>query len=383
MSERHLPTAIVGGGLAGVLAAEGLVRRGYGPVVLVDEGALWKASRVPRAMMHPFPTRKLRPDKPGLAKALDESLALWRRWGALAPGAVVETVMLRPLLPGTPAEADMRQTWAEHHEGLALMTQEGGLLDAATIEERYQTRLSTPEALVYRPAMSLAIPVLLDAVLQTLTETTVHATRVEQIAPAGPSAWELTLADGDRLVAGRVVLAMGMGMKGWFPRLTCHGVGGELLRQRVGQPLTALISAGGAYLAFDGPNHVVLGATHWREPAWGTRPDEAPRAQLRERAEQLWMDAQWIGEGTLWRGMRLMWMPDRMPLVGALPGYDGLFVLGGLSSKGALWGPWAAHALVELICEGRPVPHLLDVARVPTSQWHTAAHPVLRSPQAP
>ena len=367
---------VIGGGLAGVLAADSLARRGVA-VTMIDEGAAWKASRVTRAMMHPFPSRKLNPDKPGLKRALGRSLWRWRTWAAIAAardaaGAVAELSMVRPLLEGSPASADMRRTWGANREAIEGLTGEAGVMGRDAIEARFGVRLRPEEAIVYRLGLSLDVPALLEAVggwLEGAFEVERVRGRVERVTPAAGGRWRVALVGGAALEAERVVLAMGMGMKPWFPELRCHGVGGEVVRLRVARPPGCLISAGGLYVAPDGPEHVVLGATHWREAAWGARSDDGPRAQLKERAEQLWDGVQWLDEGVVWRGMRLMWMPDRMPVVGPLPGRSGVFVLGALSSKGALWGPWAAEALAASLCDGDAPPEVLGIGRVPVAQW--------------
>ena len=52
---------------------------------------------------------------------------------------------------------------------------------------------------------------------------------------------------------------------------------------------------------------------------------------------------------------------DGRPLLGRVPGVDGLFVAGGLASSGFNRGPMAGHLVADLVA-GRPVPACLAEA---------------------
>ena len=47
--------------------------------------------------------------------------------------------------------------------------------------------------------------------------------------------------------------------------------------------------------------------------------------------------------------------PDRMPLIGALPGQPGLYAFTGLGSRGLVWSPLGAEVLTARLC-GDPMP---------------------------
>jgi sarcosine oxidase subunit beta len=62
--------------------------------------------------------------------------------------------------------------------------------------------------------------------------------------------------------------------------------------------------------------------------------------------------------------------PDHLPLVGAVPGLGGFFVVAGFNGHGIMHGPAAAHALAELIVRGRA--DVLDLDRLRPDRF---AHP--------
>lgn len=55
--------------------------------------------------------------------------------------------------------------------------------------------------------------------------------------------------------------------------------------------------------------------------------------------------------------------PDRIPVVGASPYAENVFMLNGLGSQGFSWGPWLADQLAEHIVSGAPLPSELNPAR--------------------
>ncbi|MCH8541110.1 MAG: FAD-binding oxidoreductase [Opitutales bacterium] len=54
---------------------------------------------------------------------------------------------------------------------------------------------------------------------------------------------------------------------------------------------------------------------------------------------------------------------DTRPYLGQHPEYPGLFVLNGMSSKGAVYGPWAADHLADYILDQRPLEPAFDALR--------------------
>ena len=92
-----------------------------------------------------------------------------------------------------------------------------------------------------------------------------------------------------------------------------------------------------------------MGATRWKG-------DEEPPSE-REAFEHLlgtYHQAVKVlaGEAVLWEGERMVTEGQRLPYAGPLPGQKNAFVLGGLGSKGMLYGPIAAKDLADQILRG-------------------------------
>lgn len=56
-------------------------------------------------------------------------------------------------------------------------------------------------------------------------------------------------------------------------------------------------------------------------------------------------------------------VPDRKPLVGVHPQFNGLAILNGLGTKGASLAPWVATHLTDYILVGKPLPASVDIVR--------------------
>ena len=107
--------------------------------------------------------------------------------------------------------------------------------------------------------------------------------------------------------------------------------------------------AWGGYVA-PTPTGLLFGATHDRDQF-----DVAPRAADTDRnlatlASRLPTLAEAVGQGDIRsRAAVRATMPDRLPICGALPGQEGVFVLGGLGSRGFCVAPLLGEHLAAVI----------------------------------
>jgi tRNA 5-methylaminomethyl-2-thiouridine biosynthesis bifunctional protein len=188
--------------------------------------------------------------------------------------------------------------------------------------------------------------------------------RVERLEREG-DAWRALDRDGRVLAeAPTLVLANAVDAVRLLPdaRLRLSRVRGQVtyLPPAPARALEIVVSGSG-YVAprFDG-GHVV-GATYQHDDGdEGVRA--ADHAQNLERAESMLpgftegLDATGLAG---WTGFRAT-VPDRLPIAGATTA-DGLHVLTGLGSRGLLWGPIAAETLASAL-EDEPLPLARDHA---------------------
>lgn len=172
--------------------------------------------------------------------------------------------------------------------------------------------------------------------------------------------WRLTAADGADL--GRfdaVVLTSGADIAGLWSDAPLQPVRGQA-SWAAGVSVAASAAFGG--YAIPTRDGVLFGATHDRGDA-----DEALREADHDRNLDLLakglprLAASLRGAPLQGRARRRAATPDRMPLAGAVPGLEGVLVLGGLGSRGFCTAPLLAeHLAAKLVGAASPLP--IDLA---------------------
>lgn len=391
---------VIGAGIAGCCAADALTREGW-QVTLLDaaEGPAQGASGNPGGLFHAI----LHGEDSVHARAhRAAALAAWRRvrpWieGGRLPGQVSGLLRLDPKLDASSAQELVERLpwlaelarWLSPEEaaklsGLPLSTggwlfEHGGWfspVDACRLllqEAQARTRGGLP-------------------LLSTRWRTQVHGlARTEQ-------GWQVKGADGQVLAsAGSVVLATAWQTDHLLASLPpeqavsmppCSAVRGQvtLLNEPTSTVRPRLPVAGQGYvLALDG-DRLLCGATT-RHDDMAAELREADHAHNLAQARRLGaLSAAGDPDGEL--GGRVGWRattPDRLPLVGALPwhpdrfgermppraeqvrmlprerqAHGGLYMLGGLGSRGLTWSALAGELLAHWVC-GTPCPVELDL----------------------
>jgi len=176
---------------------------------------------------------------------------------------------------------------------------------------------------------------------------------------AAVGGWRLETAEGGVLAEAEVVcLATGAALAELWPGAPIQPVRGQLSRAGgVGAPAAAW----GQYVA-PAPDGIVFGATHERDDAdveWRAADDRRNLAALAQRLPSLArrVEARLI-EG---RASTRATTPDRMPIAGVAA--PGLFLLGGLGSRGFTLAPLLAEHVAALAL-GAPSPLPKSLARI-------------------
>lgn len=303
---------IVGAGLAGTLFARAMLARGW-QVRLMDDGAWWRGSGVPGALMHAHPGRSNHHEAWHL-EAFRVSAALL---DSVSPSAAWPMPVLRPL-EVKPDTLPRGTVWLPPR-----------------VAARHHPELAPGQGALREPGYGVAVPTLLRELRTTLScEITASSWRPEERDPSTP-----------------VVLACGAALSEWVPHLSGAAGGGAVLVGRASQRLSVLVNGQGIYVVPLHDHRLVMGST--RYPVDQPHGAEEETAHLLDGARAL-LPRLRVEPERLWRGRRWTAMPDRMPVVG--PVGEGRYVLGGMSGKGLLWAPWCAELLARHLDEGLTIP---------------------------
>lgn len=316
---------VVGGGLAGVLAAEILYARGHDVRVVDRPGR--RASDAPCAIVHPFVggTFAPRPD-------VEEAWLTSRAW-FLAREAFVREEIVRRHLPPTKPGNRLLESWPK--------------VDA--LARRLFTHVVSPTAerdVEYGPVLAVDLQRLLASERRAQRERGIAWFEGDVVAlEPGGDAWRVRMDGGGCWSASTVVVAAGVGAVPLLRRFADVGglarAEGTLAWSEGVLPGPFLIHGGHASGA---PGRLAWGATY-------RMLDGDPRCPRRALAE---IDARLRAVGAplpplegarRWTATRLVdtrtrtaWVRQHAP---------GLWSMCAFGSQGCLWGPWSAGRLVR------------------------------------
>ena len=343
LPDRPLPTvAVIGAGIAGASMARALTALGVAATVIEADAPGAGGSGFPAALVTPRLDAGDSVIAALGAQALDRAASLY----AAVPGAVLAHGVLQ--LEQTPRDAGRFSRIA----GQALWP-DGAMAtvstDAATA--RLGETVDTG-GLDMRRAMAVAPAPVLAAWLAGSVRT---GTPVQRLEPVD-GGWTLIAPDGRAMMTvDKVVLAAGWGTTALL------GPDHAVLAPVRGQaswtdgPTTAPVAWGG--YAIPTGSGVLYGATHDRDDTGSdTRHGDDVRnlATLHARLPGLAARVEDAGPVRSRAAVRAT-TPDRLPLAGPLPGYDGLFMLTGLGSRAFAFAPLLADHVASLILD-RPSP---------------------------
>ena len=337
--------AIVGAGIAGAALARAFAALGVRPTVVEADRPGAGASGFPAALVTP----RLDAGDVAIAGLFAQALERARILYAAVPDAVVAAGVL---------QLDQQARDAVRHDKISAQPvwPSGGMtvLQGAAASERLGEPvgggLFMAGALAVRPA----------PVLKQWLEGAVAVTA--DIAGLEPhdGGWRL-VDDAGRVIveADRVVFASGWGTAALWPEGALSPVRGQADWV---EGVTGAAVAWGGYAVPTGEG-VLFGATHDRgEVATDVRAADSARnlATLAAGLPRLAAQVEAAGPAQARAAVRAT-TPDRLPLAGAVPGQAGLFVLGGLGSRGFCAAPLLAEHVAALVL-GAPSPLPGDLA---------------------
>ena len=348
--------AIIGAGIAGAALSRAFIDLGLRPTVIEADRPGAGASGFAASLVTP----RLDAGDRGIAAlhaaALERAGALY----AAVPDAVLARGVLQleqaPRDAGRHAKVAAQDLWPE-----GAMT----VLDAPACAERLGEPVDTG-GLWMRDAMAIRAARVLPVWLAETGRLTAAVARVER----GEDGWRIIGADGATLLeADIVVLAAGWGNAALAPALPLSPVAGQAeVVTGIDSP-TAIAWGGYAIPTGEG---LLFGATHDRGvTAPEANPDDSARnlATVAARLPALATRIETALPSTARTAVRAT-TPDRLPLAGALE--DGLFILGGMGSRGFCVAPLLAEHIAA-VATGAPSPLDRDLAaRVAPSRFLTA-----------
>lgn len=345
-------TLIVGAGLTGACAALALSAH-EAVIVLEARQAASGASGAAAGLVNPLPSQKAK--RMWRADAALEALHATLN-AANAAALFSSDGLLRPAQSAEQAEL-FQQAACKYPE-------HGSWISAAASQERFPWLAAPFGTLHVRQGGALAVPSLVEAVLQQAVRqgaTLYPDTPAVQWGETRNHAFVDAATDAGtvRFEARRVLLAMGWGLHRFplFDLLRLHGVKGQTVTvtRPSGLSLNAPV-AGSGYLAPDRET-VVVGSSY--EHAFvDMEPSDAQTRLILDKATQMvpaLSQSTVLGTAT---GVRVT-ARSRLPLLGPVSSRQRIWVFTALGSKGVLMAPLLARLLPDAFATPEVIPHEL------------------------
>lgn len=337
--------AVIGAGIAGAALARAFAASGIRATVVEADRPGAGASGFPAALVTP----RLDAGDAGIAALFAQALQRARALYAAVPGAILAEGVLQlaqqPRDAGRFVKIAGQPVWPP-----GAMTVVDGEAASGRLGEPAGDGLFMARALALRPA-----PVL-EGWLDGADVVTASVAGLERHGDR----WRLVDGEGGTILeADIVVIAAGWGAAGLWPEGPLSPVRGQADWV---QGATTEPAAWGGY-AVPTADGLLFGATHDRgEVSTGVRPGDSARnlATLAVRLPGLAARVEAAGPGQARAAVRAT-TPNRLPLAGAVTGRRGLFVLGGLGSRGFCAAPLLAEHVAAVALDA-PSPLPADLA---------------------
>ena len=352
MSAAVAEIVVVGAGAIGCAVAWELAERGADVRVLDGGAAAGAATAAAGGMLAPL--AEARQPGPFLDLAL-RSAELYPRFVDRLQDRTGMDVEYRgggklqlALDPAETASLESKQRWATElgHDVELLDGESARALEPAIAP-------ATRAALLIRGEHRVD-PVLLGAALRRAAEEAGARmrddARVRAVRSVAGRVHAIDLASGERIEAGRVVIAAGCwsGSIAGLPReLPVFPVRGQMLELRGGPTLAHVVQSSGCYLIPRDDGRIVVGSTT-EHVGYDTAPTDEGIERLRAAARAAVPELAHAQLERAWAGLR-PGTPDELPILGADPEVEGLCYATGHYRNGILLAPATACALGALL----------------------------------
>lgn len=337
---------IVGGGLAGMLLANELSGR-MGRVAVIEPN--FGQAVPPWFLVHRFPGKRLALDSVSIEAF--ECTNTWLR-GLSDDCDSTDVVRVGPML---------RPQWASNTSNVPL---EVNVLSCDELWSRYPQVVSdSGSCLLYYPAWSGFGGRVVGHLKATFlraggvwVDGSLLSAQSLKMDSAACGGWSVSTSVG-AFYARRLVLALGANLRQWLPWSGLGSNSGSLMQcsleiNPLRNGLDVAVSSGG-HIAPLPDGTFVVGSTYRHDVSSAQdileKEEKKVLKQIARRLVSLQVDERTC---RCWSGDRATVPQDKQPVVGAIPESEGLFVFGGLASKGFFWAPWLASQLAGQIVAG-------------------------------
>lgn len=345
---RHV--AVIGAGVAGCAVAHALAQRGIRVSVLEQAAApAQAASGNPVAVFRPLPSRDDNQASRLTRAAYQYSLHVWKSLGDLIVWSRCGVVQCAK----DAAHAQrLGQTLADNAapENFARWVEAG--------EASQLANWPLAEAAVFYPDGGWIVPASLCRAW--LAHPSIHARyhcRADAMQ-AHADGWRLLDADGENLIeADAVIVANAYDAVHLLPLEKLQGVRGQInIVPGETLPHIKRVIAREGYVSPSPDGNFVVGATYEydADPMAALLASSQGDAENRKRLEAILPGA--VAGDMRGRVSIRAVMPDRFPLLGAVPNQPNLFVAVGYASRGVVWAGLLGETLASILCdEPRPL----------------------------
>ena len=351
--------AVVGGGAAGCAVAYYLAWAGAKPTIIEREGVGTQASGYSAGALHPLHQRQGSGIPGPLGPLAMESYRMHLElWGQLQAETGIDcqgrTVSLVKVAF---EEAEL----AELQETLELFTAADGFeahwlgkKEVYELEPRigpgvicglYTHGVADLDSYKYTLALAEAAQKL---------GATVRAATVDGLGHFNGRVTGISLGNGE-VPCDQVVLAMGpwsRNAEAWLNTyIPVDPLKGEILQLELpGRALGHVLSGGGGFL-YPKPDGLVWCGDTEEWQGFNRQPSQSARQSILQRAIRLLPDlaqARLVEQTASLRPVT----PDRLPIIGRVPGWDNVYLATGAAQKGTLLSPAMGKAVSDLITQG-------------------------------
>ncbi|MFZ3194362.1 MAG: FAD-dependent 5-carboxymethylaminomethyl-2-thiouridine(34) oxidoreductase MnmC [Moraxellaceae bacterium] len=338
-TEQLLPIAVIGAGIAGLSCAYALAQRGYAVQIFDQSKPLAGASGNPRALLMPKLTPLSHVSEHLHTLGWLSTLRWWSVWQ--------QDMQVLEQTGGLSLHTEKHQI--EFNKLANYPTEITQAYSAAESSQTSDTALTT-DALWIEHAALLNPAALADSVLAHPL-ISLHTAQVTQLQRSA-AGWQLDTANGVlKTTFQHVIVCTALASQQLCPSLPrLNPIRGQLswCTAPAGSPAVSL-SYGGYCAQFgqDGQPQLLFGASFIRQDDQTDLRIEDHQHNAALLADVLPDLAAALPDSATWQGRASIraQMRDYLPLVGAVPEQDGVWVLAGLGSKGFAFAPLCAELL--------------------------------------
>lgn len=364
-TQTHFDFIILGAGIAGLSAADSILKRGKSCAIIDTSKPGSGASGAPKMLMNPATGQRAKmAHKAGESIELIHAL-LTETESYSGKNLFVKNGVLRPALYPK-MKKDFRKALTKYE-----WPDPGWIdwLDEDQLKESYPYIGGHSGGLILHKGYTVNGNLFIDELGKLLKFkglkifTNIHY----KIIDSSDSLITIKFESGEKLTCGSLIYAVGSAIstfKEW-QFLPTNLIKGQTLTLYFDEPLPLSHSISSlGYMAFDpeDPNELVIGSTYEHEYDH-LEPDEEGKSYLIKKANRPLPGIPEKAASTeQWSGVRVS-TKDYKPIVGPHPQLPNRYVITGLGSKGMLHGKWTAEQLINHIVDGASIDKYIDIRR--------------------